>query len=150
MALYDIYTDGSCEDNSTPGSKAGWSVIITEYGTRNVIEQRCGKLRDGVAHSNRAEIEAMHQAVQYCSENMHNEYRIYTDSEVVHNGMNGLGRRKANRDLWDKVEPVCEKLDNITEVIKTPAHLDDGSVISDMNKMADMLSKQAARSLIIK
>jgi ribonuclease HI len=148
--VYDIYTDGSCEDNSTTGAKAGWAVVVAHQGTRDVVETICGKLKDGAAHSNRAEIEAMHQAVKYCREHQRHSYNIYTDSEVVHNGMTGLGRRRANRDLWDKVEPVCEEIDNVIDVIKTPSHTDDGSVISDMNKLADMLAKKAARSLIIK
>lgn len=150
MELLDIYTDGACEKNGLTGPRAGWAFIVTKHNSDEIVLCKKGKVREGEQHSNRAELEAMYQALKFCRQEEHC-FTIYTDSEVVENGINGKARRKANRDIWEDIEYACFELKNVI-VKKIEGHQDEATaknnIQAKMNKMTDELAKQAARCLL--
>lgn len=146
MNLLDVYVDGACEKNGLTSSRAGWAFIVTKHNSDEIVDFKRGKVRAGEQHSNRAELEAMLHALKYCKDK-ENCFIIYTDSEVVENGINGKAKRKANRDIWTEIEGICYELKNVA-VQKVEGHQDNDSVQAIMNRKVDELAKQASRSLL--
>lgn len=148
----DIFADGSCLDNGKPSAKGGWSVVITPPESTEILAMNMGKLRRGKQTNNRAELEAMYQALLWieCTGDENTFYTIYSDSATVVDGMSGIAGRNANRDLWENVEEISERLIGRFTVESIEGHLSDSALPRHKNNcQADKLAKQAANSLLL-
>lgn len=149
MGKYNVFIDGACQEIRPNTHVGGWSFIITDSNF-NIIKESYGKLRNGVQNSQRAELEALYQAILYMNENP-NEYHIYSDYEVIVEGLNGYAKRKSNRDLWDKIEPLCLNMlgkINIEHIYSHQKNKKDDKAVM-MNAKADKLARMGVNSLII-
>ena len=103
--MIDIYTDGSCLGNPGPG---GWGAVIVEKN--NTIEI-CGKEIDTT--NNRMEISAVIMGLEYTKE--YQRIKIFSDSQYVINTMTKNWKRKANIDLWEKLDELVSKREVLWE-----------------------------------
>jgi ribonuclease HI len=103
-----IYTDGGVY---TELNIAKWAFIIVE-NDENIVERVCGTLNGGGQHNfdvERAESEAIYNAVEYCKINPDN-YELYTDSKAV--------LEKIQRKSWvhtknPRIPGICNIIDEI-------------------------------------
>lgn len=107
---------------------------------------------EGKQTNNRAELFAVLTSLKWIEDNIDsiNDVVIYADSEITVKGLTGECSRNANRDIWDKVETICE---NITakakvSIVHTAAHTKDNNTIGMLNNEADRLAKIASRALL--
>lgn len=103
-----IYTDGSCLGNPGPG---GWGAVIVEKN--NTIEI-CGKEIDTT--NNRMEISAVIMGLEYTKE--YQRIKIFSDSQYVINTMTKNWKRKANIDLWKKLDELVSKREVLWEWVR--------------------------------
>jgi len=145
MKEVHLYPDGSCLGNGLPSSKGGWAVPIVING-KVIRNDLFGRLREGKQTNNRAEMEAFLQALLWidCNQRRYAHYYIHCDSDIVLTGVEGRGRRKANRDIWIQIEYLCEKLAGKFTASYCEGHVDE------FNVLADTMAKQAANSLILR
>jgi ribonuclease HI len=96
----EIYTDGSCVGNPGPG---GYGVII--LNDKNEIKLSGGEKS---TTNNRMEMMAMIKALEWIKENglIENEIIIYSDSNLLIQTLNQGWKRKANLDLWEKLDKL--------------------------------------------
>ena len=92
--MINIYTDGSCEGN--PG-KGGWAAIIIDDEKRAVISGN-----EYYSTNNRMELTAAIKGLEAAPEG--SEVTVFSDSQYLVNTMNRNWKRKANNDLWNKVD----------------------------------------------
>lgn len=152
MKFVNIHCDGACLENGKPNASGGYGVVVEEAGV--VTHSFFGKLRAGVQTNNRAELEAMLQTLNYISvSDKSNEYMIYSDSTTVVDGILGTAKRKANRDIWEEIEKICNVLNTQGYKIGVKhcnkEDLDPSDVCYDMNVQADLLAFRGANALII-
>lgn len=153
MRAVNLHCDGACLDNGKSYAMGGYGVVVEENG--QVIETRFGKLREGLQTNNRAELEAMLGALNYIFEKGDSsvKYHIYSDSTTVVDGILGVAKRKANRDLWEDIENACKVL-NLQQYHITVMHCNKEVLGSEsshyqMNVLADSLAFRGANALII-
>ena len=106
--MIHIYTDGSCLGNPGPG---GWGAVIVEKN--NTIEI-CGKEIDTT--NNRMEISAVIMGLEYTKE--YQRIKIFSDSQYVINTMTKNWKRKANLDLWEKLDKLVSKREVLWEWVR--------------------------------
>ncbi|MFC1615940.1 ribonuclease H [Patescibacteria group bacterium] len=132
-----IYTDGSCLGNPGPG---GWGVVI-------LIKDKQHELKGGEADStnNRMEMTAVIKALSWLQKKSNisekklsnSKISIHSDSNLIVQTMNQGWKRKANTDLWAKIDKLRAWL-NITW-IWVKAHADN-----KYNNQADQLALNEA------
>ena len=152
MKFVSIHCDGACLENGKPNASGGYGIVVEENG--NIVHSLFGKLRAGNQTNNRAELEAMLQALNYVFESdKKNEYVIYSDSTTVVDGIIGVAKRKANRDIWEDIERVCSILTmqgyKISVVHCNKEQLEPEDIVYKMNVQADLLAFRGANALII-
>ena len=131
-----VYTDGACSGN--PG-KGGWAAIILEGNNQSSISGS-----ENNTTNNRMELMAPIMALRKIK--AHSEITIYTDSKYVKDGItewikkwklnNWLSASKKpvkNKDLWIKLDNLCQKHKVIWKWVKAHAG----------NKMNDLVDKLA-------
>ncbi len=148
MMTISIHCDGSCIGNGTPEVTSGYGVVIVEEEEVRVISGKCS----GMQSNNRAELKAMIVSLnEVLNYPVGTKVNIYSDSEIVTNGINGNSKRKANRDLWIQIEDVCKSLIELYDVTVThcnKAKLNKDDDLYKYNVMADSLAYQKAHSLL--
>lgn len=153
MLAVNLHCDGACLGNGNAVADAGYGLVVESGG--EVITTKFGKLRAGNQTNNRAELEAMLVALNYIFENGNKEtvYTIYSDSTTVVDGMLGIAKRRANRDIWEDVENACKAINlngyHVAVVHCNKESLDPNDTIYSMNVLADNLAFRAANALII-
>ena len=131
-----VYTDGACSGN--PG-KGGWAAIILEGNNQSSISGS-----ENNTTNNRMELMAPIMALRKIK--AHSEITIYTDSTYVKDGItewikkwklnNWVSASKKpvkNKDLWIKLDNLCQKHKVIWKWVKAHAG----------NKMNDLVDKLA-------
>ena len=131
-----VYTDGACSGN--PG-KGGWAAIILEGNNQSSISGS-----ENNTTNNRMELMAPIMALRKIKAN--SEITIYTDSKYVKDGItewikkwklnNWVSASKKpikNKDLWIKLDNLCQKHKVIWKWVKAHAG----------NKMNDLVDKLA-------
>lgn len=99
-----IYTDGSCIGNPGPG---GWGAIIRHGETELELS---GGEEDTT--NNRMEMMAIIESLKWVNtksgikkEDLSNiEIEVYSDSNLLMQSLNSGWKRKANLDLWEKMD----------------------------------------------
>lgn len=87
-----IWTDGSCIGNGTPQAYGAWAFVAATGHTAS------GCLFG--TSSQRAELQAVIEAVRWARALRLSQATVYTDCLVTAHCYSGRYRRKANRDLW--------------------------------------------------
>ena len=123
------YTDGACSGN--PG-KGGIGAIILKD------DKEVGRICDGwrLTTNNRMEILAAARALELIavwlthncdfSKDTDVKVTVYSDSQVLVKTMSNGWTRKANKDLWKRLDEACDKLQDVfkaeVEFEKVPGH----------------------------
>lgn len=152
MKYVNIHCDGACLENGKPNAIGGYGVIVEEQGV--IKRSFFGKLREGVQTNNRAELEAMFQALNtILSLEQTNQYVVYSDSTTVVDGILGIAKRKANRDIWEDIERACGVLNKQGYKVAVrhcnKEELDPEDNLYVMNMQSDLLAFRGANALII-
>lgn len=149
-----VYTDGACKQVKNSGrGPGGWSVVVL-FGPNDLREFAGG---EPDTTNNRMELEAAVQGLKYLNESHSGRVTLYSDSAYLCNcfaqqwhkkwATNGwktaAGRPVENRDLWDRLLPLVERLKPV--IIKVKGHADN-----KFNNRCDKLAVAAARSAAVK
>lgn len=134
----EIYTDGSCIGNPGPG---GWAFILLHDGAE-VAET--GKTKDTT--NNRMEMMAIIKALEYIRNKSgltHEDLTshkiiLYSDSNLLMQSLNLGWKRKANLDLWAKIDLLRAWLDIEWTWVKAHA-------TNKYNNKVDELAQSSAR-----
>ena len=131
-----VYTDGACSGN--PG-KGGWAAIILKGNDQSSVSGS-----ENNTTNNRMELMAPIMALRKIK--AHSEITIYTDSKYVKDGITGWIKKwklnnwvsaskkpVKNKDLWIKLDNLCQKHKVIWKWVKAHAG----------NKMNDLVDKLA-------
>lgn len=114
MTGYTIYTDGSCPNNGSPFTRAGWGAyLINPEG--KTLKLAAPVPRDQPQTNNRAELLAALEALKRCRKP--GPITVYSDSQLLVKGASEwLPNWKANgwknsqkksvehRDLWEQID----------------------------------------------
>ncbi len=106
--IMEIHTDGSCKGNPGPG---GWAAIIKEENVDEGVKILKGHAFDTT--NNRMEMLAVIRALEYLEAMKKKSFqnvKIYSDSNLIIQTINQGWKRKANLDLWLKLDELNEKL----------------------------------------
>lgn len=142
----DIYTDGACSGN--PG-KGGYGIIALDWEGNELFRARDGYRK---TTNNRMEILAAARALEIIGEKRTDllpegretdiKVTVFTDSQLVVNTMNQGWSRKANKDLWTRLDSALDALESKdvkVVFVKVKGHSDDR-----YNAAADELAVHAA------
>ena len=140
---YTIYTDGACSGNPGPG---GWGAVI--FDNNNKQKNISGSEENTT--NNRMELSAAIMALKEVNTN--SEITIYTDSTYVKNGItewvlkwkengwkNSNKEPVKNKDLWEKLESLCEQHIVNWKWVK-------GHASNKYNNLADELATKAIKN----
>ena len=138
----EFYTDGACMPN--PG-RGGWAVVAVENG----LEKQYKAGGEKHTTNNRMELMAIYVAMSWFDSSFHDfklnnaEYRIriYTDSMLSVNVINGKWRAKKNIDLIEVIRK--EMVRKKHEIIWVRGH--NGNYF---NERADEIANRAALTKI--
>lgn len=126
-----IYTDGSCLGNPGPG---GWAFLAIK--SAKVIAEISGHSYHTT--NNRMEMFALLEALNFCAQNFSSEkIEINSDSNLLVQTLNEGWKRKANLDLWEKIDSAKNKL--TVKFFWVKAHADN-----EYNNRCDELANSAA------
>lgn len=131
----EIWTDGACVRNGRENAKAAWAFVSGDY-------EKSGPVF-GKQTNNRAEAQAILEALKWASEKGYKKIKIYADTLITLYSLNKpLNKIKANQDIFDKIFQLTDK--NILEIIyeKVPGH----SGVKE-NERVDKLANQLAAQL---
>lgn len=146
----NIHCDGACLNNGHPNAMGGYGIVVEKDG--QVQKEMFGKLRKGTQTNNRAELEALIQALEYILVTHCKSVTIYSDSKTIVDGVLGESQRKCNRDLWEIVEDIISN--KLNDVDISMYHVDKTNInkesnIYKFNLRADALAFKGANALII-
>ncbi|MFA5947409.1 MAG: ribonuclease H [Candidatus Gracilibacteria bacterium] len=135
-----IYTDGSCKGNPGPG---GWGAVV--FDNKEEIHLSGGARE---TTNNRMEMMAMVEALKY----LHDKYKdkisklsieIYSDSNLIVQTINLKWKKKANTDLWEKIEALSAWLNIKFIWVK-------GHASNKYNNLADELAQAQGEKFLRK
>lgn len=139
-----IRTDGSCVNNGIEDKvpMPGCAYIVTNSKTGEVIYKKAFKPKSKHAPTeNRCEAFAMLAAVRWLHKHKQYTATIESDSKLLIDGITGLARRKANRDIWEHLESLIPAVANRIKAFNLISRED--------NSEADKLAKQAALAIFL-
>lgn len=97
---YRLYPDGACH---TPTRRGGWAVVVVDpQGRRRLLSGR-----EAPSTSNRMELTAAIRGLEAVPEGA--EAVVCSDSEYLVRTMNGRYRRRANLDLWQRLDDLASR-----------------------------------------
>ncbi len=134
-----IKTDGSCINNGIKDKTVTGGCAFVVYENGNELYHKAFKPSFETITENRCEAAAMLAAVEWLEENTHFKARFESDSKLIIDGITGEARRKANRDIWEKLE------DAIPRVAKRIAGF--YHVNREENSAVDRYAKVAAKAI---
>ena len=124
-----IYTDGACSGNPGPG---GWAAIIVSKNGREEIRGREKKTTN-----NRMEITAAIEGLAKTP--VGSDVVIESDSQYLVNTMTKNWKKKANQDLWKKLdELVAERSVSWVWIRGHNGHLENERADKLANEMAEV------------
>lgn len=94
--MINIYTDGSCQGN--PG-RGGWAAIIVERDQRRVVSGQ-----EDNSTNNRMELLAAIRGLDDVPKDA--SVTVHSDSQYLVNTMTRNWKRKANQDLWARLDAL--------------------------------------------
>lgn len=133
-SLYDVqvWTDGACVRNGTPGAKAAWAFVSGET-------ERSG-LVIGKQTNNRAEGYAIFYALQWAAKSGFKKIRVHTDSQIsLFNVAKAAYKVKINREIFEDIEKLISEFKLDVTYKKVLGHSGDPN-----NERADALANTLA------
>lgn len=97
--MIEVYTDGACLGNPGPG---GWAALVVDEGKRLVFEGREAKTTN-----NRMELRAAIEGLSRTAPG--SQVILYSDSQYLVYTMTRNWKRKANLDLWQKLDALSRE-----------------------------------------
>jgi len=97
--MIEVYADGACLGNPGPG---GWAALVLDEGKRLPLEGREEKTTNNRMEL-RAAIEGLARTAPGC------QVTIYSDSQYLVHTMTRNWKRKANLDLWQKLDALSRE-----------------------------------------
>jgi len=136
-----IHTDGSCLGNPGPG---GWGVVI-HHGEKEICLS--GGAKDTT--NNRMEMTAIIEALKWVNsgsglpkdELSKTEIEVFSDSNLLMQTLNLGWKRKANLDLWAKIDALRGWLKIKWTWVK-------GHASNKYNNLADKLAVKESKKLL--
>ncbi|KAJ7583330.1 ribonuclease H-like domain-containing protein [Mycena floridula] len=155
-----IRTDGSASNNGRPNVRAGCGIVVCPGHVGSTIAFSLERVKGQIATSNRAELRAVHAALQLRPWNRQDEgfqriviatdsaYVIKGISEYIHDwNTNGWettsGEPVRNKDLWQMLERIVIFYENRRIQVQF-LHIP-----RDWNQEADGAAKQGAVSVLV-
>ena len=153
-----LYTDGACSGNPGPG---GYGAVAVKAVNNNVLF----KLSDGFRHTtnNRMEIFGAARALEVLWKKIWEEpfekktqedfgetdikVTVITDSSLVVNTMTAGWRRKANVDLWNRLDEAIRRLNALG--IQVAFQWVKGHDTDKYNNMVDEMAVYASKNYTI-
>lgn len=124
--MIEVYTDGA---NNLVLRRGGWGAVIIENGQKRVLSGTSQKTT-----SNRMEITAALEGISQTPQGV--ELIVYTDSQYLFGCMAKGWQRRANRDLWEKLDILASQRHVHWQWIKrdndNPAHQEAHSLAAGM------------------
>lgn len=150
-----VFCDGSCRRNGKPGAKAGYGVYVTKNGNA-IHSYSIAVPGEDLQTNQRAELLALHYALQYVAESGIRGSIIYSDSKysiqcltVWSKAWRKSGWKKADKQTISHVDIIpsmCELWDSIsgfTQLVHVFGHTGGTDEISRGNAEADRLATEA-------
>ncbi len=97
--MIEIYTDGAY--NPVP-KRGSWAAVVIEDGQKRIFSGIVEK-----TSSNRMEITAALEGILHTPQSA--EMVVYTDSQYLFGCMTQGWQRRANRDLWEKLDAAAQE-----------------------------------------
>ena len=97
--MIEIYTDGACNPNPGPG---GWAAIVVENGSESELHGRQQRTT-----SNRMEMLAVIKGLEAVPDS--SAVTVFSDSQYVVMTMTRNWKRRANNDLWARLDTEVSK-----------------------------------------
>jgi len=98
----EIWTDGACVNNGKPHASAAWAFVSGDYEKAGVVT--------GKQTNNRAEAEAILEALKWAGMKGDRRVRILSDSLITINNMKKpLAKILMNRDIYENMFDVIKK-----------------------------------------
>lgn len=131
----EVWTDGACLNNGKENAKAAWAFVSGDF-------ERAG-LVDGKQTNNRAEAEAIYEALQWAAEKGYRRIKVYADTQItIHSLKKPLAKIKANQDIFERIVNIINK--NNLEVVYEKVLGHSGVV---QNERVDKLANDLAVKL---
>ena len=127
MFKVSAYTDGACSGNPGPG---GVGVVLLCAKHRKEISRPLGD-----STNNRAEIQAVIDALRCLHRPEKTELTLYTDSQLVCGLLTQGWKAKANQDLVAEMRQLAQKCASF-QAVKVKGHNGD-----PLNERADQLAR---------
>lgn len=102
-----IEIDGACSGQGKPFARAGWSFVVKQ--DNQTIFRDYGRVTEGTQDSNRAETQALLEALRWAENNPGIILNFRTDSSSLLDGISLRTARRSNRDLWHGISELMEK-----------------------------------------
>jgi cyclic pyranopterin phosphate synthase len=135
VEVVDIYVDGACQGNPGPG---GWAAIIVDGERRQEL-----KGREESTTNNRMEILAAIKGLEQTPKGSH--VVIHSDSEYLVRTMTQNWKRKANIDLWHRLDDlVGERKVDWVWIKGHAGHFENERVNRLANEMAGVVEQAPA------
>ena len=129
--MITIHTDGACVGNPGPG---GWAAILVEDGSKRSVQGGQEKTTN-----NRMEMLAVIKGLEAVPAS--SKVTVFSDSQYVVNTMTRNWKRKANQDLWPRLDAEVAKRDVAWQWIR--GHAGD-PLNEEADRLANMESRRAA------
>ena len=131
--MVEIYTDGAY--NPVLG-QGGWGAVVVEDGQKRVFSGT-----DKKTTSNRMEITAALEGILRIPQG--SEVVVYTDSQYLFGCMSKGWQRRANRDLWERVDAAVSqrrvRWQWIERTTKNPFHQEAHSLATNLASQSERL-----------
>ena len=131
MCVIKIYADGACRGNQNTTNIGGYGVVLIY---KDSIKELNNAFQDTT--NNKMEILSVIEGLKSLKR-FDIPVEVYSDSQYVVNTINNGWRKNANLDLWDELDRLIEKFDNV-KFIKVKGHSDN-----NYNNRADKLANIA-------
>jgi len=138
METIIIYTDGSCLGNPGPG---GWAWLALQKKQDLFLNISDNSGGEKYTTNNRMEMKALLKALQFATKKYaNNPIKIYSDSNLLVQTINQGWKKKANLDLWEKIDALLPQINY--RLIWVKAHHKD-----PYNIKCDKMAQKAAQTI---
>jgi ribonuclease HI len=128
----ELWTDGACVNNGRDNAKAAWAFVSGSFEKAGFV--------DGKQTNNRAEAQAILEALKWAREKGYKRVKIYSDSQItLHNLNKSPEKIKLNREIFENIFKIIqgEKMSIVYEKVTGHSGVEN-------NERADVLANGLA------